>query len=445
MIPRHGAAEPVFESDRAKLPQRAKLRPVKRKFLLTAIGLLTLAVLIALVLLWPPGPEVNDVDLRPARRQIADQDNGFNYLQQAADQIHWPEDRLIALYDIAAGKSWDPNLAQEFVNRQATALELIDRALTCREIQVRAASVTNQDFPYLSKSKSYAQLLLIQAEVMFHQGKEAEAFERAKQVVQLGNLMEDSNGPLIHYLVGLAVKSMGLQKLRQFAGQTKLPVDELLVQVHRLDTCVANATGLTNTFKAEYQFGMKAFEDMKTGKSPNASLPGQSSPVLGWLAKGPVRLLFNLARTRALMAAVCRTCLKSIPRNYETMPLAELRGLAAQRSRFRRIVGGNLIGETLAYSLIPVYEGLLAKKCQENVTVAATQALLAIKCYQLKHGRLPDNLAALVPEFLPRVPVDDFDGKPLRYLKDKKLIHSIGKNLRDEHGASDDIVFPIDF
>jgi hypothetical protein len=40
----------------------------------------------------------------------------------------------------------------------------------------------------------------------------------------------------------------------------------------------------------------------------------------------------------------------------------------------------------------------------------------------------------LVPEFFPQVPIDDFHGKPFRYLPDKKLIYSVGPDLKDFGG-----------
>lgn len=40
---------------------------------------------------------------------------------------------------------------------------------------------------------------------------------------------------------------------------------------------------------------------------------------------------------------------------------------------------------------------------------------IALERYRLKHGTIPRKLEALVPEFLPEVPKDIYDGQPLRY------------------------------
>lgn len=45
------------------------------------------------------------------------------------------------------------------------------------------------------------------------------------------------------------------------------------------------------------------------------------------------------------------------------------------------------------------------------------RAAVAVELFRRKHGRLPEKLEELVPEFLQSVPVDPFDGKELRYRK----------------------------
>ncbi len=67
----------------------------------------------------------------------------------------------------------------------------------------------------------------------------------------------------------------------------------------------------------------------------------------------------------------------------------------------------------------------------------ATTAL-ALESYRRDHGGYPATLAALVPSYLPDVPRDVFDGKPLRYfLRDgKPLLYSIGTDRDDDGGRA---------
>jgi hypothetical protein len=66
-----------------------------------------------------------------------------------------------------------------------------------------------------------------------------------------------------------------------------------------------------------------------------------------------------------------------------------------------------------------------------------TTSALALKRYQLRHGQYPAELGALTPDFLPAIPRDPADGKPLRYqLKPDGtfLLYSIGEDGVDNGG-----------
>jgi hypothetical protein len=66
----------------------------------------------------------------------------------------------------------------------------------------------------------------------------------------------------------------------------------------------------------------------------------------------------------------------------------------------------------------------------------AARVGLTVERYRLADGKLPESLNDLVPKFLESVPIDPFDGKPLKY---KKLdpgfvIYSIGEDQQDDGG-----------
>jgi len=70
---------------------------------------------------------------------------------------------------------------------------------------------------------------------------------------------------------------------------------------------------------------------------------------------------------------------------------------------------------------------------QREMTVAA----IALQRFRLRHGRWPEKLEDLVPEFLPVLPRDWMDGQPLRYRRnanDTFTLYSVGEDLRDDGG-----------
>jgi hypothetical protein len=66
----------------------------------------------------------------------------------------------------------------------------------------------------------------------------------------------------------------------------------------------------------------------------------------------------------------------------------------------------------------------------------ATTAALALALYHRQHGSWPQSLNELVPQLLPQVPPDRYDGQPLKYclVDGHPLLYSIGVNRKDDGG-----------
>ena len=73
-----------------------------------------------------------------------------------------------------------------------------------------------------------------------------------------------------------------------------------------------------------------------------------------------------------------------------------------------------------------------------EVSLSGAQVLIALKCFQDDYGYLPDALSELVPEYLKEVPRDPFDGSPLRYSEEKRIVYSIGNDLKDSGGSREE-------
>jgi hypothetical protein len=68
-----------------------------------------------------------------------------------------------------------------------------------------------------------------------------------------------------------------------------------------------------------------------------------------------------------------------------------------------------------------------------------TVTAIALKRFKLRHGNFPADLAALVPEFLPTVPLDPVNAQPLHYKPNADgtfLLYSVGEDAADNGGDS---------
>jgi len=70
--------------------------------------------------------------------------------------------------------------------------------------------------------------------------------------------------------------------------------------------------------------------------------------------------------------------------------------------------------------------------------IRCAEMAMAVERYRLQHGELPGSLSELVPEFLEKVYLDPFDGKPLRYVLRPEggyMIYCVGEDCIDNGGA----------
>ncbi|MBN1257214.1 MAG: hypothetical protein JXA52_05865 [Planctomycetes bacterium] len=86
--------------------------------------------------------------------------------------------------------------------------------------------------------------------------------------------------------------------------------------------------------------------------------------------------------------------------------------------------------------MLPSITGVFTRELQHIANMRLVQAALAVERYRLRHGKLPDSLSDLKPEFLPEIPLDPFDGKLLRYklLAKGYMVYSIGQDQADNGG-----------
>ena|ERR1035438_7337205 len=101
-------------------------------------------------------------------------------------------------------------------------------------------------------------------------------------------------------------------------------------------------------------------------------------------------------------------------------------GIYYDRCRFPL---SNTSGLASGFSVLRVFEF----ETQREMTVAA----IAIKRCQLRTGKLPSNLAELVPEYVQQLPHDWMDGKPLTYHPNPDgtfALYSVGTDGRDDGG-----------
>ena len=90
----------------------------------------------------------------------------------------------------------------------------------------------------------------------------------------------------------------------------------------------------------------------------------------------------------------------------------------------------------LSGMFLPALGNATFKEAYELAQVRSSQTALAVERFRLAHGSLPEKLDDLVPQFFSAVPVDPFDGQPLRFHRLEKgyVIYSVGRDGHDNNG-----------
>jgi hypothetical protein len=257
------------------------------------------------------------------------------------------------------------------------------------------------------------------------------------KLVRLGHRIEGGQGNLLHWNCGSQLKLQGLSSLFHLLPIIDLPADDLLDIAAELREYQANAEGLQDAYRWEYGVRHRQVDRLCAGVLE----PMELGIMVGRLADGDddwqARQLFDPDHTKSVMAEGIRLAIRGL-RDHQPGTLPGLfHQLAQLRDRIAN-TGRNPVG--VQFCTRALSEGILVPLRQvgkENTHLAAMRTLVALKAWQVRHGgKLPGRLAELVPDYLDHVPIDPFDGRPLRYSKTKRIVYSVGQDQKDAGGST---------
>jgi hypothetical protein len=81
------------------------------------------------------------------------------------------------------------------------------------------------------------------------------------------------------------------------------------------------------------------------------------------------------------------------------------------------------------------YDQIQLARCQHETRVSLVEVLTAAKAWFDAEGALPERLDQLVPRYLDALPLDRYDGSPLRYARSAPVVYSVGTDFTDDAPA----------
>jgi hypothetical protein len=335
-------------------------------------------------------------------------------------------------------------LVAEYLADNAKTLKLLHQAASMKYCRypvdlTKGVMASSRHRGSLRPAEELLELEVIHA---LDQKQQAQAVESA--VAALAAAHSLSQEPLlISYLFQVSYEGLALENIKRIVNTASL-TDSQLVQLSAALQESDNVPSLMRALVGERCIQGDVFQDIRRGKTAikelytlvNSFHFANDEPEL------PI-LLVATYKISGLLDLDYRTYLDSMdgfvvasqfppPQN---MAAAQVMETIVQRLPRRRV---------LSRSFMTALDLAVVNACRNAAQLRNAQVVLAIERYRLANNKLPDQLSDLAPTFLASVPVDPFDGKPLRYKKlpDSYTVYSVGENRKDDYTT--DIAFTVE-
>jgi hypothetical protein len=371
----------------------------------------------------------------------------------------------------SARYTWD-DLAAELKLNENTLHDLrltLKRPVRGMELDYHAVPLK---FPHLSSGKTGAQWLSASAAYHLHIANHEAALQDIESLVSLGRLYEHEP-IIINQLVNIAIATIALDRTwlalqqtgwtdaqfqrlhepwqkRDFitpmicALEMERPLGQRSISQVRQSSVRANqafnidggfddesgTNTVAETLRRLLPFGDDV-ADFLQEKIPAAFHSVVIAPIwrFAWSYRDEQRYLEIL---QALIEAT---------RNVQkhTSAFASREALRQRTARYNSTSGSDRwkfrFSQTFAAGLAKASERAYRVETHRQLALTA----IALHRYHLRHGKFPDALVSLVPEFLPEHPVDYMDGQKLRYRLDNGtfVLWSVGEDGKDDGGTPD--------
>jgi hypothetical protein len=233
---------------------------------------------------------------------------------------------------------------------------------------------------------------------------------------------------VISQLIRIAIARIGVAALEGVLaqGEAEAAVLEKLQTVIAEEAAEPRLTVAARGERGSVHWFMSA---LAAGDVPTSDLSG--APSAG-LSRELSMQLSSSENIRTLHAELLRQLTRWVAATH--LPMPDQASWARGWELAQDGAGKELL-RSLAESARAFADSTLSVQSRLNSTLAA----LAVERYRLAQKAWPPSLESLVPTYLTRVPLDPFDGKPLRYRRavDDVLIYSIGPDHTDNKGALD--------
>lgn len=334
-----------------------------------------------------------------------------------------------------------PNLTRNLAEG-AGALALARSAASAPSPQVPTSTSPTDRFDYAIGVLRLRVLFCASAAHRVSTGDIAGAYAELETAIAFARILS-RGGAIMHALVDMVCDLLVCRTMRLIALQNNVPPEVAGRAINCLLESDKSAEPLAETFRQEYRavpMRVKMFFDPHgqtlfgfDEETANSERQARWSAYLFGKLLGS-----SQERVTADLADVYRCLVNLTDRPYDVEHLQRF-----EDSVVPSVKPGGLIrlddpvGYIIAKLTVPSFTPIIVKYRRRAAELRATAVVLALRQYQQAEQHSPQTLQDLVPKYLSEVPVDPFDGKPLRYrvrTDGRWIVYSVGPNQLDENG-----------
>jgi hypothetical protein len=399
-------------------------------------GLALLAGTAVWLLLFHDGPPPEDSALVVTRTERESSDNPLaHFCRVLASSSLESYDKLSRAEKM--GEAGTEEAGEAFLDTQTEVFAALEALLTTPTSTWHwPAGILDPSFAARNKFHRLNFCLRLRHKILDRQGRHAESVEDGLSMVKLAHGLYRAQGGIKAHLNSQDFHTTGLKSLEDSLRQTNAPVERLFeIQQFLQQHPGAGREDVILALRLEYTF-LKSVILHDSGEQVNPEKFGQPSqertPALFFKPNRTLHLLHGLTnRTVEALSLAWPDALKAARAGARLHQPIEVRSLSHQW------LNGNRFGESLASVTVRYHAGWLESTLVTRAWHDETITMIALRRFELHHGRLPDRLEELVPDFLDEVPVDPFTNVPLLWSADKSALYSTGSNLTDDGGTFD--------
>jgi ABC-type transport system involved in multi-copper enzyme maturation permease subunit len=270
-------------------------------------------------------------------------------------------------------------------------------------------------------SRTAANILRYDALLRSQENDTDGAVDSCRAIINTGRSVGDEPA-LISTLVRIAINGVAHGTLERSLAQGQ-PGEEAMCALQRLLEVEEKEPLLLIGMRGERAWFDGILEKLQNGQTMVKNLGG--------LFGGGPEVLVVAGSLKGQRAGM----LEIMSENVEASKLP----LEKQMPEFTRIEQSLHNQPILIRMIVPAMIRIVQASHRNKALLRTDIAALAVERFRRDKGRWPESMAELVPTYLKQVDTDPFDGKPLRYRRNKEgvVIYSVGPDGFDDGGNLD--------